>query len=412
LLSSNKVERPLKLLELFGGIGSPKKGLDNLGIPNKTIDYVEWWRFPVEAYNRLFKHLYKPQDVRRWNLNVDILVHGSPCQDFSVAGKMDLATGRSILFMRTLEIIANELTPRPKVVIWENVKGLLSKKNFPHFQFYLDTMENLGYVNHYKVLNSKNFGIPQSRNRVFVVSILKGQTLFNNDFDFENLEEVPMEPLKSFLDKEVPKNYYITQNSMKKAIETGKIKIVDNICETITTKQFRWNNAGVVKIPLTSFEAENKMFDIEGNVGTLTTNVKSNKIAVPLLEMETKDFSNFITIPRQSDGKVINGSHNRVWKSDKYVGTIAASANTKIAVDAIEPIEGVPIFIIDNKPYHLRVLTERETWRLMGWKDKDIDKVIDMPKTHLYTMSGNAIVIQVLEAIYKELFRGSIYERK
>jgi DNA (cytosine-5)-methyltransferase 1 len=100
-------------------------------------------------------------------------------------------------------------------------------------------MENLGYVNHYKVLNSKNFGIPQSRNRVFVVSILKGQTLFNNDFDFENLEEVPMEPLKSFLDKEVPKNYYITQNSMKKAIETGKIKIVDNICETITTKQFR-----------------------------------------------------------------------------------------------------------------------------------------------------------------------------
>jgi DNA (cytosine-5)-methyltransferase 1 len=100
-------------------------------------------------------------------------------------------------------------------------------------------MESFGYENHYKVLNSKEFGIPQSRNRVFVVSILKGQTLFNNDFNFDNLEKTEMKPLKSFLEKEVDKSYYITQNSMKKAIETGKIKIIDNVCETITTKQFR-----------------------------------------------------------------------------------------------------------------------------------------------------------------------------
>jgi hypothetical protein len=67
-----------------------------------------------------------------------------------------------------------------------------------------------------------------------------------------------------------------------------------------------------VKVPLTTFESENKAFDIETSVGTLTTNVKTNKIMVPILEMETKDFTNFITIPRQSDGEVINGSHNRV----------------------------------------------------------------------------------------------------
>ncbi len=418
----NTTTQRLKVLELFGGIGSPRKALENLGIDTKTVDYVEWWDWPVKAYNKLFRHLYKPQNILDWNMDIDILVHGSPCQDFSVAGKNDLSSGRSILYLRTLEIIEKELKNRPKVVVWENVKGLLSKKNFPHFKHYLDTMESFGYVNHYKVLNSKEFGIPQSRNRVFVVSILKGQTLFNNDFNFDNLEKTEMKPLKSFLEKEVDKSYFITQNSMKKAIEAGKIKIVDNVCETITTKQFRWNNAGVVKVPITSFEMENKAFDINSTVGTLTTNSKINKIMVPLLEINNDYDYRMSDGSKRPIGKInkednitipISNNHTSNKVGVDCAMTITTTQNTsKILVDAIEPIEGVPIFIIDNKPYHLRVLTQRETWRLMGWDDNSIDKVIDMPKTHMYHMAGNAIVVQVLEAIFKELFRGSIYERK
>lgn len=359
----------LKVLELFGGIGSPRKALENIGIDIKHIDYVEVWNHAVLAYNQLFKKQYDPQSVIGWNLNVDLLIHGSPCQDFSIAGKNDLSTGRSILYLETLKIIEERLNPRPKFVIWENVKGLISKKNFPHFQHYLDTMESFGYENHYQVLNSKDFGIPQSRNRIFVVSIRKD---IKSDFDFNNLTTTPYRPLKDFLDKEVDPSYYIKQDSMKKAIEQGKIKIVDNVCGTITTKQWRWNNAGVIKIPI------------------------------------SKDFTNFITLPRESDGEVINGSHNRYWKADKYVGTLTASAKTKIAEPLKNLIPDIPVFIIDEKPYYLRVLTERECWRLMGWKDKDIDKVINMPKTHLYHMAGNAIVIQVLEAIFKELFKNNI----
>jgi DNA (cytosine-5)-methyltransferase 1 len=385
----NTTAQRLKVLELFGGIGSPRKALENLGIDTKTVDYVEWWDWPVKAYNKLFRHLYKPQNILDWNMDIDILIHGSPCQDFSVAGKNDLSSGRSILYLRTLEIIGKELKNRPKVVVWENVKGLLSKKNFPHFKHYLDTMESFGYENHYKVLNSKEFGIPQSRNRVFVVSILKGQTLFNNDFNFDNLEKTEMKPLKTFLEKEVDKSYYITQNSMKKAIETGKIKIVDNVCETITTKQFRWNNAGVVKVPIMEI---NKDYDYRLSDGSKRPIGKINK-------------EGNITIPITN-----NPTSNKVGVDCAM--TITTSPTTsKILSEAIEPIEGVPIFIIDGKPYHLRVLTQRETWRLMGWDDNSIDKVIDMPKTHMYHMAGNAIVIQVLEAIFKELFRGSIYER-
>jgi DNA (cytosine-5)-methyltransferase 1 len=386
----NVAAKRLKVLELFGGIGSPRKAFENLGIDTKIIDYVEWWDWPVKAYNRLFKHLYKKENVLDWNMEIDILFHGSPCQDFSTAGKNDLASGRSILYMRTLEIIGEELKTRPKVVIWENVKGLLSKKNIVHFNHYLKTMESFGYVNHYKVLNSKDFGIPQSRNRVFVVSILKGQTLFNNDFDFEKLVKTTMKPLKSYLEKEVDKSYFITQNSMKKAIEAGKIKIVDNVCETITTKQFRWNNAGVVKVPILEI---NKDYDYRLSDGSKRPIGKINK-------------EGNITIPITN-----NHTSNKVGVDCSM--TITTSPTTsKILSEAIEPIEGVPIFIIDGKPYHLRVLTQRETWRLMGWDDNSIDKVIDMPKTHMYHMAGNAIVIPVIEAIYKELFRGTTYEKR
>ena len=112
-MSLNKI----KLLELFGGIGAPRKALENIGYDIKSIDYVEIIPYAVQAYNQIFDNNYKPQNVLDWNLNVDVLVHGSPCQDFSKAGKNDISTGRSILYERTLEIIEKQLSPKPKVVI-------------------------------------------------------------------------------------------------------------------------------------------------------------------------------------------------------------------------------------------------------------------------------------------------------
>lgn len=366
--------KQIKVLELFGGIGAPRKALENLlGAERiKHIDYVEIKDFAILAYNNLFNNNYQAQSIINWDLNVDILIHGSPCQDFSIAGKNDISTGRSILYNETLDIIGNRLNVRPKAVIWENVKGLLNKNNIQHFNHYLETMKSFGYKNHYKVLNSKDFGIPQSRNRVFVISILKGQELFNNDFNFDNLEKIEMKQLKEFLDDNVDTKYYLTQTSMAKAIQNNKCKILtqNDLTETITTKQLRWNNAGVLAI-------------------------------------EIKDFNNFITIPRQSDGKLINGSYNRIWKLDKYVGTISASKQEKIAVPIIDkPIAGVDIFMINDKPYHLRILTEKECWKLMGFKDKDFNKIKNlMSSSKLYDLAGNSIVVNVLEAIFKELIK-------
>ena len=150
----------LQILELFGGIGAPRKALINLGIPVKAIDYVEIDEKAVKSYNSIFsKDLeYKTQSVVGYTLKPDILVHGSPCQDFSIAGKQKGADEgsetRSSLMWETINIIKQMGVWKPRVVIWENVKNVLSKHMIHNFNRYLREMESLGYNNSFEILNS------------------------------------------------------------------------------------------------------------------------------------------------------------------------------------------------------------------------------------------------------------------
>ena len=99
LAGGTKMEnKTLKILELFGGIGAPRKALENLGFDIKSIDYVEILPFAVQAYNSIFDIAYKPQSVVGWNLNPDILIHGSPCQDFSKNGRNNSSATRYCRF--------------------------------------------------------------------------------------------------------------------------------------------------------------------------------------------------------------------------------------------------------------------------------------------------------------------------
>ena len=121
----------MKILELFGGIGACTTALKRLGIPYEIADYVEIDKYAVASYNAINGTNFKPQDICEWDKDIecDLIMHGSPCQDFSVAGKQaggDENSGtRSSLMYETLRIVAKL---KPKYVIWENVKNLLSKK--------------------------------------------------------------------------------------------------------------------------------------------------------------------------------------------------------------------------------------------------------------------------------------------
>lgn len=244
----------LQILELFGGIGSPRKALNNLGIPTKAIDYVEIDEKAVESYNAIFRNdlKYKTQSVVNWNLRPDILIHGSPCQDFSIAGRQegaDIGTEtRSSLMWETINIIKQMGEWKPKIVIWENVKNVLSKHMRHNFNRYITEMDKLGYTSNYEILNAFDFGLPQKRERVFTVSYLDG-TIFN----FGALETKRTPHIKDFLEETEEEKYIVTQPSMLKLINgtsdskfNGRVQVIDDSCWTITTKQMRSPNSGVI----------------------------------------------------------------------------------------------------------------------------------------------------------------------
>ncbi|MBC6133903.1 DNA (cytosine-5-)-methyltransferase [Listeria booriae] len=248
----------IKILELFGGAGAPRKALIDLNVKHKSIDYVEIDEKAVRAYNVLYDKTIAAQSVVGYNLQPDILVHGSPCQDFSRAGnrwgggKEDKT--RSSLLFETLKIIQNMGVWKPRVVLWENVKGVLDRDMIHAFNDYLVEMETLGYTNSYQVLNAMDYGIPQKRERVYTVSILG-----NAKFDFSKLEQKNMRPISEFLETNVSDLYTIKIPSMLRKIEALKmprsntrynrfLDVIDTHCWTISTRQDRCPNAGIIKI--------------------------------------------------------------------------------------------------------------------------------------------------------------------
>ena len=237
----------IKIIELFAGIGACSKALENLGYDVEIVDAVEIDKYAVKSFNAIHNTNFEPQDICNWNkdIEVDLIMHGSPCQDFSLAGKQaggDKDSGtRSSLMYETVRIVEKL---KPKYVIWENVKNLLSKKHIHNFEAYLQTMETLGYKNYYQVLNAKDYGIPQNRERVFTVSIRND---INKKFIFPPKQELKL-GLKDILEDEVDDYYYNVCPSMIKALKNGKVKNITNLdyCNTLTTKQARWNNAGMI----------------------------------------------------------------------------------------------------------------------------------------------------------------------
>lgn len=153
----------LNVLELFGGIGAIKKALIRQKIPHKTIDYVEIDKNCVKSYNALYGEEFEPKNIVDYHPldeKIDLLMHGSPCQDFSRSGLKKGGTKgsgtRSSLLFETIRII-EEMNIKPKVVLWENVKGVLDRNLRASFFHYLKEMERLGYENKYEILNAMDF---------------------------------------------------------------------------------------------------------------------------------------------------------------------------------------------------------------------------------------------------------------
>lgn len=243
----------LKVLELFGGIGAIRKAFERQNIPHKVVDYVEIDEFAVKSYNAMYGTEFEPQDISKWDkdIDVDFIMHGSPCQDFSIAGLQkggDEGSGtRSSLMYETIRLVKKL---NPKYVVWENVKNLVSDKHEHNFNKYLRIMEELGFNNYYKVLNAKNYGIPQNRERVFTVSIRKD--IDEGTFYFPK-EQKLMLRLKDLLEESVDEKYYLSDDKIEsisqwKAYQQPLENVLGNnsISPTLTARGAGEEHAGMI----------------------------------------------------------------------------------------------------------------------------------------------------------------------
>ena len=211
----------MKILSLFSGIGAFEKALDNLGVSYELAGYCEIDKYASKSYSAIHSipesmNLGDITKVDEKNLpkDIDLITYGFPCQDISLAGRQkglfnaDGSQTRSGLFFEALRIIEET---KPRVAIAENVKNLTGKRFAEQFELVLKSLEEAGYNNYWKVLNLKDFGIPQNRERVFIVSIRKD--IDNGTFRFP--EGFPLEKrLKDVLEEEVDERFYLSDTAI------------------------------------------------------------------------------------------------------------------------------------------------------------------------------------------------------
>lgn len=433
----------LKVLELFAGIGACSKALTNLGIEHEIVDAVEIDKYAIASFNAIHGTNFEPQDITTWDKDIecDLIMHGSPCQDFSVAGKGaggDEGSGtRSSLLYETLRIVEKL---KPKYVIWENVKNLLSKKHVHNWNAYAERMEEMGYTNYCQVLNAKDFGVPQNRERVFTVSIL-------GDASFKFPEPIPLEKkLKDVLEKEVDKKYYLSEVQVAGFIHsTEKAKIKGNgfrfepierererncsyDCDKSRKQTDRQLHQGVIRLgglydDGTSKHQAGSVYDPSGIAATLSTMQGGNQEPI-IVASRGRGMNNEQHLEPRKDGMTNTITH---VQKDNYVAIKTANRQ---GYDLAKDGDGVDLAYPESKTrrgrvghdvsktlptsdtqgvldgFRIRKLTPKECWRLMGFDDEDFEKAQKVnSNTQLYKQAGNSIVVNVLEAILKELLQ-------
>lgn len=399
----------LKILELFGGIGAFSKALSRLEIPYEVVDYVEIDKYAVNSYNAMHGTSFPPQDISEWDkdVQVDFIMHGSPCQDFSVAGKQagaekDSGT-RSSLLWETLRIVKKV---KPTYVMWENVKNVLSKTHKHIFDAYLAELEELGYVNYYKVLNAKDYDIPQNRERVFVLSILKGV----GEFEFPEPNKLTFR-LKDMLETEtldvqiMGKHKVITRDSngfTQRIVGCNQVKEVETTEDNLKCTKI----GGLYDSPTVTHQA-GSMWDSDGLSPTIDTAQGGNR--QPFIVETGCQPSSVSQVESKyylSDALLsffIKNSEVQKLKGNGFRFTPTDGSGTAVSVTTKAGCRMDDNFIKENN-LRIRKLTPKECWRLMGFDDSDFVEAQKVnSNTQLYKQAGNSIVVNVLEAILSQL---------
>ena len=415
----------LKVIELFSGIGSQTQALKNIGIEHEVIAVAD----NDASADKSYRTLHNPNvnnlgDITKIKClpKADLWTYSFPCQDISVAGLQkgfDQGSGtRSGLLweVERLLLVAKEQGTLPKYLLLENVKNLIGVKFKDSYEKWLSFLNGLGYTTYTKVLNAKDYGIPQNRERVFGVSIL------GDHKPFEFPEKQPLNiRLKDILEDEVEERYYLKASTIISILNTtfnqrkGLLHGDQDICATLCARDYHEPKLiAVGKLEGGVWDKRynqiRQVFDPDGISPTIMAGggggtetkiiaIKGREAGKPN-KLICRGYKKF-TDKHGYIPELFNPYHS------KEIGDIAPTQTTNCGVDtASASVLKAEMHETDDY-LRIRKLTPTECWRLMGWKDEQIDKIkaTKISNTQMYKQAGNGIVINVLEEIFKKLFK-------
>lgn len=264
-------QNPLRLIELFAGIGSQTQALTNIGVPHTVVAISEIDKYAIQSYEAIHGKVNNLGDIKGIKAlpTADLWTYSFPCQDISVAGKgagIKEGTRSGLLFeVERLLIVAAEERTLPKYLLLENVKNLVSKKFKADFDRWLDFLSALGYTNYWQILNAKDYGIPQNRERVFCVSI-RGE---HSPYKFPEKQELTLR-LRDMIDEVVDEKYYLKESTIRSIINSSfnsrrdSIKSGDEIANTLMQRDYKGPQC--VQVGEVVGEKWDKMHDISRRV--------------------------------------------------------------------------------------------------------------------------------------------------
>lgn len=366
----------IRIGTLFSGIGAIEHAFSRLKIKHSIVFAGDIDPHVQKSYSENYKidkeHWHSDVtmfDAKKYKNKIDLLVGGSPCQAFSMVGKrLGLDDIRGTLFYDFARIVKET---KPKVFIYENVKGLTNHDGGKTWQVVQDVFHELGYKIYPQLLNSKDFGIPQHRERIFVVAFKDKKT------EFQFPEKIPLEyTMQDFLEDFTETKYYLKEKGVK-FVTSSKNK----------RKRYTQINGSVMLC-----QKANQQFNWHGDFVFEKAN--------------TDGFDEFIF-----DVNTVEEKYYLSDKVRKYVlagGTKNFKTSTKTDLDIARPLlqtmhkmhrAGVDNYVTHNKG-RIRKLTPRECLRLMGFRDNFNISVSD---TQMYRQAGNSIVVDVLIALLKQI---------
>ncbi len=407
----------IRYLDMYSGIGGFRSALDAVG-GFECVGFCEIDKYAKRAYETLYdtKGEMYFEDARNINPDdlpdIDLICAGFPCQSFSLAGKQrGFDDTRGTLFFEVARVAAAK---RPALLYLENVQNLLSHDKGWTFETILEVLDDIGYDVSWTVLNSANFGVPQSRNRVFITGFLRGRCA-GEIFAFSQANP---KTLKQRLPGREGNRVYaadglaITQTSSAGGF-AGRTGLYVIPIKSKTKSGYQ------LALPYDSIDtAYADMNSRRGRVGaelahTLTT---SSTQAVYLIDMNESpkltELARCITARQDSGISKRKAEHSGVLVIVKEVTPDEIKELNGIKAEESNTDKTVGLLILSDEEGHqfigyIRKLTPRECWRLQGFTDAQFDKVkaVGISDSQLYKMAGNAVTVPAVFAVARELKR-------